>query len=122
MERETTTLVAEHINAPYAGHIIYDPDHWPPFTAKIRIDANNQPIVRFVIHELMHFMFSTLFAGYMDDTLDEVCIVALDNYLYEYVKKSKTRLGKWNTLIEKKLAESEAKLKTVPLEEQVDRS
>jgi hypothetical protein len=48
--------------------------------------------------------------------------VALDGYIYEYVKKSKTRVARWTALIDKKLAEDAASKEDVPLEEQVDRS
>lgn len=96
-------------------------DKFPPAYIKIDVDANNQPVIRFVIHELLHVVLSELVIGKFDETLEEVLIVSLDGYIYEWVAKSKSRTAKWTTLIEKKLAEADALLETVSHEELVDR-
>jgi hypothetical protein len=97
-------------------------DNFPPGYVKIVVDANNQPIIRYVIHELIHVVLSELVLGKFDETLEELLTVALDGYIYAWVAKSKSRTTRWTTLIGKKLAESEAlHLMDIPLEEQVDR-
>lgn len=84
------------------------------------MDANNQPITQYVIHELLHVVFHEMTIG-LDETMEEVIIVSLDHDLYEYVKKSKHRTQQWHKLIERKLDESNTGLPT-PHEELVDRS
>lgn len=96
----------------------YDPEHWPPYNIDIKVDGNNQPIVRYVIHELLHVIFSPLITGTVDETLEEVFILALDGYMYDYVKLSKSRLAKWDALIEQKLGSEPDR----PLEELADRT
>jgi hypothetical protein len=105
-----------------AANVEYDPDYWPPYDVTVTVDANNGNLVQYVIHELLHVVFGPLIAGSMDETLEEVVIVALEAYMIEYVKKSKTRYAKWSSLIEKKLAESLADAPAIPLEELVDRT
>jgi len=83
------------------------------------VDANNTPVVHYVIHELLHVILSELVLGKFDDSLEEVMIVALDTHIFEFVSKSKSRLAKWNTLIERKLAETPVQPR--PTEELVDR-
>ncbi len=123
LERPTTKLDYATIREPgIAARVEYDPDFFPPYDVTIEVDANNGDLVKYVIHELLHVVFSPLFAGLFDDTLDEVCVVALDVYMFQYVSKSKVRLAKWTKLIEKKLAASIADEKLVPLEELVDRT
>ena len=119
LERPTTSLELGTVTGKYAGHVILD-DDWPPSKVAIRIDANNQPLVQYVIHELLHVVFDPTVTPACDETLEEVIIVALDTYMYEYVKGSKARLAKWNALIERKLAATEKP--AVSLEELVDRS
>ena len=122
LERPTTKLEYRTIREEgIAARVEYDPDHFPPYDVTIEIDANNGDMVHYVIHELLHVVFSPFFAGLFDDTLDEVCVVALDQYMFQYVFRSKARFSKWTKLIEKKLAESKDD-KPVPLEELVDRS
>lgn len=105
-----------------AGEVTYAPEHFPPYEVEIKIDANHQPIVHYIIHELLHVVYSPFLTGIMDDSLEEAVIVGLDAYMFNYVKASRSRLAKWNALIEKKLAESAAALPDTPLEELVDRS
>lgn len=100
----------------------YDPDYWPPYTVKIVIDANNGDMIYYVIHELLHVVFSPLIAPHMDETLEELVIVSFDTYVADWIKGSKVRRAKWERLIEKKIAESEAKKNPLPLAERVDRS
>ena len=59
-----------------------------------------------------------MFLGHVDDTLEEVAIVAYDAYLYEYVKKSPKRFALWSSLIEEKIASEKT---DTPLEELVTR-
>jgi len=85
------------------------------------VDGNTSDTLRHVLHELLHVVFSELVLGKLDDTLEEVLIVAFDHYLHDYVQASKPRRLKWEALIAQKLKESESLLDDVPLEEQVVR-
>lgn len=118
LERPETTLEFLAKRGDTAGNVTYDSDFWPR-KCEVTIDANNQPVVQFVIHELLHILFLP-FLGFADDTLEEVMICALDAYMYNYVAKSKRRLAKWNALIEQKLAEVD-KGPPPTLEEMVNR-
>ena len=110
------------LKEPTAATVKYEPDYWPPYKVDIIVDANAGETTHYVIHELLHVMFSPFFAGIVDETLDEVLILALDGYMYEYVKQSKARLAKWSSLIEKKLAESKKDETPVPLVRLADRT
>lgn len=83
------------------------------------MDANNTPVLQYVIHELVHVTISELVIGKFDDTLEEVVVVALEGHIFNFISKSKARLAKWNVLIERKLGESDRPLK--PIEEIVER-
>lgn len=121
--RPTTNLNYRTIREPgIVARVIYDPDHFPPYDVLIEVDANNGKLVENVIHELLHVIFSPFFAGLLDDTLDEVCVMALEEYMVQYVSKSKSRLAKWTKLIEKKLVESKQDETPPSLEELADRS
>ena len=109
------------IRGETAARVDYD-DNFPPAFVNIDVDLNNTPIIQFVIHELLHVVLSEMVIGKFDETLEEVVIVAMHEYLHQYVAKSKTRTARWTALIEKKLAEYEATLEPVPHEERVDRS
>jgi len=97
--------------------------HWdditPPTNIRIKVDANAGEQVRFVIHELLHIILHPMFIGHVDNTLEEVCVVALDTYFGDYVMKSPKRLAKWTALIAAKLDEH---MVPVPLAEQVERN
>lgn len=120
LERPTTSLRTLPIRGNTAARVKFD-DNFPPAYVNVDVDANNQPVISNVIHELLHVILSELVIGKFDDTLEEVHIVALTTYIYEWVAKSKYRTKCWSALIEKKLAETDALLETIPLEEQVDR-
>ena len=110
-------------------HLTYQPLKWggkcdwddisPPTNIRIKIDANGGEAVRFVIHELLHVILAPIFVGRLDETLEEVTVVAFDTYMWAYVEKSPERHARWARLIKKKLDED---LKPVPLEEQVNRA
>lgn len=120
LERPTTTIRTRPIRGSYAALVEFD-DKFPPAYIKIDVDANNQPVIRYVIHELLHVVLSELVIGKFDESLEEVLIVALDSHIYDWVAKSKSRVARWTTLIDKKLAEADAQKDTVPHEELVDR-
>ena len=119
LSRPTTTLLLGTCKGETAAHVAFD-DNFPPAYVHIKVDANNTPMVQFVIHELIHVILSELVLGKFDETLEEVIVVSLDSYMWAFVSNSKPRLAKWNALIEKKLAEEPVKLKSI--EEVVDRS
>jgi len=99
------------------GKTVWD-DVMPPTNIRIKVDANGGDDLAVVIHELLHIIFYPLFVGRTDSTLEEVCIVGLEQYMFTYVTKSHERTARWRKLIKKKLDEH---LVDVPLEEQVDR-
>jgi hypothetical protein len=104
-----------------AARVEYKPDFWP-YNVTVEVDMNNMDPVQLVLHELSHVILSPLLDPHMDETLEEVVMVAFDQYMYQYVSSSPARLTKWKTLIEKKLKESTAEDVPTPLEELVDRS
>lgn len=89
------------------GRVTWDPI-FPPTNMHIRIDANDDPLkhVSTVVHELTHVLFRPMFAGFMDDDLEEKMILGLEASLYSDIEKSPKRLAQWNKLIERKLHES----------------
>lgn len=89
---------------------------------KIEVDGNNQPLTRFVLHELLHVTFSELILGKFDRTLEEVMILAYEEYMWNFIQASKTRRAKWEALIERKLAEFRATQPDIPLVELADRT
>ena len=119
LDRPTTTLkFGTKVNG-IGADCDFD-DYFPPRWIKITVDANNNDNVRFVIHELLHVMLSELVLGKFDQTLEEVLVLSLDTYMWNFVKSSKVRLAKWEALIQKKLAENPSP-PDVPLEELADR-
>lgn len=89
----------------YAAYVHHDAE-FPPYKVEIRIDANNLPVERYVMHELLHVVLSELVRGKFDDTMEEVLIVALDTDLWNYVSKSKPRLARWKKTVERKIQET----------------
>jgi len=120
LERPTTTLEFKAFRNGYAGEVTFAYE-FPPSKIIIMVDGNTSDTIRHVLHELLHVVFSELSLGKLDDTLEEVLIVAFDHYIHDYVQASKPRRLKWEALIAQKLKESEALLADVPLEEQVAR-
>lgn len=101
-----------------AGNVEYE-EIFPPTDIRIHIDANNGDNVRFVIHELLHLILCPMFIGHIDKTLEEVCILGLENYMFDYVQKVPTRYVLWDRTIKKKL---DAHKEDISLEELADRS
>lgn len=118
--RSTTTLKFGTKLNGYGADCIYD-DKFPPAYIRITVDANNNDTIASVIHELIHVALSELTIGKFDLTLEEVLILALETYIWNYVKDNKTRRARWEKLIQKKLAENPAP-KPPTLEELADRS
>jgi hypothetical protein len=79
----------------------------PPTRIKIKVDANQQTgamdHIGTVVHELLHIVLITLFIGFFDASLEEVCILALDANMMEYIRKSPRRLHLWEETINAKL-------------------
>lgn len=106
-----------------AAHAYFDPV-FPPGEIDITVDANNHPtdpIIRLVMHELLHVAMSESIVARLDATLEEVVILSLDTYLWTYMNSSKQRLAKWEKLIERKLVILEGQKADVSLEDQVKR-
>mgnify|MGYP006992522021 CR=1 FL=1 len=77
----------------------------PPTNIRLKVDANQDNHLSSVIHELLHIAFCGMFTGYIDDDLEEVCVSALEKYVYEYIAASPQRESRWNRLIESKLSQ-----------------
>ena len=90
-----------------AGQVVFD-ELGPPTNIQIHVDANDDPTnhISTVVHELLHVILFTMFIGFVDDTIEEIMIVALEAELYKYIKRSKSRLTLWNDLISRKLVEA----------------
>lgn len=82
---------------------------FPPTNIRLKIDANQDLHLSSVIHELLHIVFCGMVTGYLDSELEEVCIVALEKYVYDYITASPQRESRWNRLIESKLARIQPK-------------
>lgn len=84
----------------------------PPTNIVIKVDANQQTGVMdhisTVIHELLHVVFISTFIGIVDGSLEEVCILALDAHMMEYIRKSPKRLHLWEEAINTKLQRKES--------------
>lgn len=81
---------------------------------KIEVDANNQNVSQFVMHELTHVIISELILGKFDPTLEEAFLLGLETFMWDFISKSPARVAKWDKLIQKKLAEN-PQLPDVPL-------
>lgn len=86
------------------GFVDWD-DIMPPTNITIFIDANTDPSnhVSAVLHELLHVALYPCWVGRLSDDYLEVGMLAFEADMYQYVKRSPSRLAKWNTLIEEKL-------------------
>jgi hypothetical protein len=120
LEQPMTTVVRQAMRDNTAAFIDHKPDHWLPYKLKIIVDANKEDLVSGVLHELLHAMFCFTL-GFVDDTLNEVMICGLEEYMVAYVNERKTRRAKWETLIAKKLAECEPFAEPLSLRERMDR-
>lgn len=103
-----------------AGSCDFD-DFFPPRYIKIEVDANAGDTIPTVLHELIHVIFSEIIWGKFDPTLEEVWIMAYETYMWEFIKVSPARLKKWNSIIDRKIAEYEATLPIRPLLEIAER-
>lgn len=83
-------------------------DKFPPAKIEIDLDLNALEPIGIVIHELIHVVMSELVLGKFDESLEEVIVLGLDKYIYDWVKASPARKRKWQTLLDKKLAETAA--------------
>lgn len=84
------------------------------------MDANNNDTVRYVMHELLHVVLSELILGKFDYSCEEAFVLGMENYMWSFISSSKSRMARWQKLIEKKLAENPKP--DVPLEDLADRS
>lgn len=85
-----------------AGLAVWD-DICPPTNIQISIDANSGDHTSSVIHELLHIILYPCYVGRLDDELIEVQILGMEQFMYNYVKKSPKRVSTWSGLIQKKL-------------------
>lgn len=85
------------------------------------MDANAGDIERSVLHELIHVILSELIWGKFDPTIEEVIILAFEDYMWDFISKSPQRRAKWTKIINRKIAESEALLVDRSLTELTER-
>jgi hypothetical protein len=112
-----------HIREPNIGaRVLYDPEYWPPYDITIELDANNDALPQMVVHELLHVIFSPFIEGLVDETLEEVVIVALDVDMWKYISESPQRKRKWEAVVAKKMAAAFADAPSTPYKELVDRT
>jgi hypothetical protein len=76
---------------------------FPPTNIRLKIDANQDKHISSVVHELLHIVFCGMVTGYLDSDLEEICIIALEKHVYDYITASPQRESRWNRLIEAKL-------------------
>jgi len=119
LDRPTTSLKFGTKRNGIAGYVDFD-DKFPPAYVRITVDANNTPVAQYVVHELIHVVISELVLGKFDSTLEEIVVLSLDRYIWNFISTNKSRLAKWEKLIAKKLAEHPEP--DVALEELADRS
>lgn len=83
----------------------------PPRNIYITVDANDDPLkhISTVIHELFHVVLYAAFFGWFTDDYEEVGILAYEQDMYEYIKKSPERVKRWTELIGEKLQEPGAR-------------
>jgi len=104
-----------------AGHVNWE-EVWPPTSVKIKVDANAGEPLESIVHELIHVVLYPMTLGHIDATLDEVLVVAMTSYVYDFIAKNPARLKQWNILVKRKLKESSASQDIpVPFEKQVKR-
>jgi hypothetical protein len=96
-------------------------DNFPPRYVKVTLDMNAGEVLKHVVHELLHVTFSELVRGKFDDTLEEVFVMAMTDYMYAWIAKSPARELRWQELINRKLAEPDPDVEPVPLFEQQER-
>jgi hypothetical protein len=86
-------------------------DVFPPTNIRIKVDANQQTgvvdHVGTVVHELLHIIVFPKVLGWLDESLEEALVVALDAQMMTYIRKSPARLHRWTEAINTKLKESD---------------
>lgn len=93
----------ELTNLRQADALVTWDELFPPTNIRIKVDANAGQHIASVVHELLHVTLYETFLGRLGATLEEVCVVALENYLNAYIMKSPARIARWTALIESKL-------------------
>ena len=78
-------------------------DLFPPTKIKVIVNANAGDVLVSVIHELIHVVLYETFLGRLGATLEEVCVVALEQQIVAYVRAKPARLAKWDAAIAAKL-------------------
>lgn len=99
------------------AHIQWD-DVFPPTNIRIAIDANAGDPVKLALHELLHLVLYDMHVGRLDETLEEVMIIAYENYIYAYIEASPKRKAEWVRVITKRIDDTTEHLS---YEEQVKR-
>lgn len=70
-----------------------------PSNLRIQVDVDKDGAIRCVIHELLHVLLHDEM-NWADGALEEVVVLALEEDLYEYVKKSPRRITGWRKAID----------------------
>ena len=100
-----------------AGRVTWD-QLLPPTNIQIKIDANAGEHASYALHELLHVLLHVLFGIFFDDNLEEVCIIALSDYMYTYIKADPKRYMQWTSLIDHKIDREKV---SVPISDLVKR-
>lgn len=120
LDRPLVTIKRVSKRSDTAADCTFD-DFYPPRYIKIEVDANAGDIERSVLHELIHVILSELIWGKFDPTIEEVIILAFEDYMWDFISKSPQRRAKWTKIINRKIAESEALLVDRSLTELTER-
>lgn len=75
-----------------------------PAALRIKVDVDKDGAIRCVIHELLHVLLQSELA-WLDRSMEEIVVLALETDLYEYVTKSSRRLAGWRNAITKRHVE-----------------
>lgn len=77
----------------------------PPTGIEIHVDANHSPLnhLATILHELVHVILAPILTHCLAEDVEEPMVLALEQHVYEYVTKSRSRRDKWTKLIASKL-------------------
>jgi hypothetical protein len=89
-----------------SGAVAHYDTEFPPAMIHITVNTNEHEVIRYVIHELLHVTLSEIVIGRFALDLEEIVILAIEEYMTQYVLKSRARLLRWRNLIDQKLTAS----------------
>jgi hypothetical protein len=78
----------------------------PPSNIVVLVDDAKDGKIRCVVHELLHVELRNQFDG-LDATFEEAAILAFEELIFEWIKRSPQRIAAWRRAIDSKLSEQE---------------